>query len=92
MDLKRDFQGQLNLTRIASCSQESELRCAESCGVNRVLRARLGKLQIGVIEHVKEFGAKFQLGAFSDGEILEQGEVPYLIARPLNTVAAYVAE
>src|ERR1700720_914735 len=90
--LERQFQRQLNLARIASRRQESELGRAEGRRIDRILRSGLGKLQIGVIEHVEEFGAKFQLGAFGDREVFENREVPYLITRPLHAVAADIAK
>src|SRR6266849_898136 len=90
--LKRKFQCELDLTRVASRGQESKFWCAEGGGVDRILRSGLGKLQIGVIEHIKKFSAEFKPGPLGDGEHLEERKVPDLVSRTLDGVAPHISE
>src|ERR1700756_364325 len=88
--LETQFQGKLHLPRIARRSEESELRCSPGGGVDRVLRARLRKLQIRMVEHVEEFCPKLDLRALLNGKRLEQGEVPNLVAGTRDRIASHV--
>src|SRR5207253_75711 len=45
-----------------------------------------------MVEHVEEFGAKLEFGALRNREVLKQREIPNLIARSLNAVAADITE
>src|ERR1700704_6359185 len=90
--LKRKLQRKLDLTWITSCRQKSKLWRPKGCGVDRILRSGFGKLQVGMIEYVEKFSTEFQFCALGDCEILEQREVPYLIARALHSVPANVTE
>ena len=90
--LKRKLQCELDLARVASRGQETKFWCAEGGGVDRILRSGLGKLQIGVIEHVKKFSAELEPGPLRDGEYLEEGEVPDLVPRSLDGVTSHISE
>src|ERR1700747_2117620 len=86
--LETQFQGKLHVPRIARRSEESELRCSPGGGVDRVLRARLRKLQIGMVEPVEEFCPKLDLRALLNGKRLEQGEIPNLVAGTRDRIAS----
>ena len=45
-----------------------------------------------MVEHVEEFGAKLEFGALRNREVLKQREIPNLVARSLNAVAADITE
>src|SRR4051812_35257198 len=90
--LERNLQRKLNLTRIARCRQKSKLRRAEGSGVDRILRSGLRELQVRMVEHVEKLRAEFELDLFSDVKILEQAEIPNLIAGPTQRIAPKVAE
>lgn len=65
-------------------------------GLDASLVARVeivdGDAEVGMIEDVEEFGAELEVFVFGEAEILERGEVPLLVAGPLDDVAAGVAE
>src|ERR1700688_754539 len=90
--LQRKFQCELNLTWIASRRQKSELRGTKGCSVDRILRPGFSELHVGMIEHVEEFSTEFKFCPLGNRKILEQREVPYLIARPLDAIPANVTE
>src|SRR3954447_7889565 len=68
-----EAQAHLKLARIAdSAGDLADLRVAD---------ARIGQVELWVVEDVERFGSKFEAGLFANHEILEQRHVPIHAAR-----------
>ena len=83
--------------RIRGSNVWSNARESERVRVGRIDEAKLaadaiGIGEVGMIEYVKEFTAELNLEAFLDGEILDEREIPILIAGTTEEVAAHGAK
>lgn len=60
--------------------------------IRRRVQVVYGDAEIGVIEDVEKLRAELEILVFSETEVFHGGEVPLLVAGPLNDVAAGVAK
>src|SRR4051812_20352495 len=82
--LKQEAQAQLHVPAIVALAR----RPPEV----RVGRVRVRPVQVGVVDEVEHLGAELHLARAAQAEVLEEGDVPLLLARVVDQVARRVAE
>ena len=87
--LEKELEAQLDLAA-GGCAGDYAGGGALNCG--RGVDDFVGRLQVGVVEHVKEFGAELEPGTLGELEGLEEGDIPVGKAWAGEGVATEVAD
>lgn len=99
--LKDDLERELDLTAGGGCGYDSGCRALNGgCGLigdcalsgPACVNNFVGRLQVGVVEHIEEFGAKLETSSLRQDGGLEERKIPVGVAGTGKSVAAKVPD